>query len=175
MRWWSWAVLSRRSKSRISVYATVASHSSWPTRAKPRIRVFDAHHRAFAFWGGVPMAGIYDNPKTLVDAILVGKERQFNRRFLALMNHSPSRAHCLHAGSRLGEGRSARARWAPCGNGCLPHALQVRPLRGLERLGIASCAARSSGFARIQTRRSARLGRCSRRSAPILAPLHGLI
>jgi transposase len=83
--------------------------------------VFDAHNRAFAAWGGVPLAGIYDNPKTLVDAILVGKERQFNRRFLALMSHSPSRAHCLHTGSRLGEGRSARTRWAPCGNGCLPH------------------------------------------------------
>ena len=49
--------------------------------------VFDAHNRAFATWGGVPVAGIYDNPKTVVDAILVGKERQFNRRFLALMNH----------------------------------------------------------------------------------------
>jgi transposase len=49
--------------------------------------VFDAHNRAFAAWGGVPLAGIYDNPRTLVDAILVGKERQFNRRFLALMNH----------------------------------------------------------------------------------------
>jgi len=49
--------------------------------------VFDAHNRAFASWGGVPGAGICDNPRTLVDAILVGKERQFNRRFLALMNH----------------------------------------------------------------------------------------
>lgn len=49
--------------------------------------VFDAHNRAFAAWGGVPLAGIYDNPKTVVDAILVGKARQFNRRFLALMNH----------------------------------------------------------------------------------------
>lgn len=49
--------------------------------------VFDAHNRAFAAWGGVPSAGIYDNPKTVVDAILVGKDRQFNRRFLALMNH----------------------------------------------------------------------------------------
>src|SRR5512144_1452646 len=49
--------------------------------------VFDAHNRAFAAWGGVPSAGIYDNPKTMVDAILVGKDRQFNRRFLALMNH----------------------------------------------------------------------------------------
>lgn len=49
--------------------------------------VFDAHNRAFATWGGVPVAGIYDNPKTRVDAILVGQDRQFNRRFLALLNH----------------------------------------------------------------------------------------
>ena len=49
--------------------------------------VFDAHNRAFAAWGGVPLAGIYDNPKTVVDVILAGKARQFNRRFLALMNH----------------------------------------------------------------------------------------
>lgn len=49
--------------------------------------VFDAHNRAFAAWGGVPRAGMYDNPKTVVDVILAGKARQFNRRFLALMNH----------------------------------------------------------------------------------------
>ena len=30
---------------------------------------------------------IYDNPKTIVEAIFSGKERQFNRRFLALANH----------------------------------------------------------------------------------------
>lgn len=49
--------------------------------------VFDAHNRAFAAWGGVPRAGMYDNPKTVVDVILAGKARQCNRRFLALMNH----------------------------------------------------------------------------------------
>ena len=49
--------------------------------------VFDAHNRAFAFFGGVPQRLIYDNLKTVVDAILVGKDRQFNRRFLALANH----------------------------------------------------------------------------------------
>ncbi len=43
--------------------------------------------RAFAFFGGVPNRMIYDNLKTVVDALLVGKERQFNRRFLALANH----------------------------------------------------------------------------------------
>ena len=30
---------------------------------------------------------MYDNLKTVVDAVLVGKERRFNRRFLALANH----------------------------------------------------------------------------------------
>jgi len=49
--------------------------------------VFDAHNRAFAFFGGVPERMVYDNPKTIVQAILTGKERQFNRRFLALANH----------------------------------------------------------------------------------------
>lgn len=49
--------------------------------------VFDAHNRAFAFFGGVPNRMIYDNPKTIVDAIFSGKERRFNRRFLALASH----------------------------------------------------------------------------------------
>jgi transposase len=45
--------------------------------------VLDAHSRAFAFFGGVPVRMIYDNLKTVVDTILVGKDRQFNRRFMA--------------------------------------------------------------------------------------------
>lgn len=49
--------------------------------------VFDAHNRAFAFFGGVPQRMVYDNLKAVVDAILVGKERRFNRRFMALANH----------------------------------------------------------------------------------------
>jgi len=49
--------------------------------------VLDAHNRAFAFFGGVPKRMIYDNLKTVVDTILVGKERHFNRRFMALANH----------------------------------------------------------------------------------------
>ena len=50
-------------------------------------QVFDAHNRAFAFFGGVPRRGIYDNLKTCVDAVLRGKERAFNARFLQLCNH----------------------------------------------------------------------------------------
>ena len=49
--------------------------------------VFDAHARAFAFFGGVPTRGIYDNMKTAVDAVFTGKERVFNRRFLIMTDH----------------------------------------------------------------------------------------
>ncbi len=49
--------------------------------------LFDAHNRAFAFFGGVPQKMIYDNLKAVVQAILVGKERRFNLRFMALANH----------------------------------------------------------------------------------------
>ena len=58
--------------------------------AYPRERqemVFDAHARSFEFLGGIPRRGIYDNMKTAVDAIFVGKERRYNQRFLAMCNH----------------------------------------------------------------------------------------
>ena len=49
--------------------------------------VFEAHSRAFEFLGGVPRRGIYDNMKPAVDAIFVGRERRYNRRFLVMCNH----------------------------------------------------------------------------------------
>ena len=49
--------------------------------------VFDAHNRAFAFFGGVPQRMVYDNLKAVVETIFTGKERQFNRRFMVLANH----------------------------------------------------------------------------------------
>jgi transposase len=49
--------------------------------------VMDAHTQAFAFFGGVCRRGIYDNMKTVVTKILLGKERTFNPRFLALAAH----------------------------------------------------------------------------------------
>jgi transposase len=49
--------------------------------------VFDAHARAFAFFGGVCTRRIYDNMTTAVDAVFLGKERKFNRRFLQMCNH----------------------------------------------------------------------------------------
>jgi transposase len=59
-------------------------------RAYPRETqemVFDAHERAFRFFGGACTRGIYDNMKTAVDAIFAGKERRFNRRFAQMCSH----------------------------------------------------------------------------------------
>ena len=49
--------------------------------------VFDAHDKAFEFYGGVCRRGIYDNMKTAVEAIFVGKARIYNRRFLQMCSH----------------------------------------------------------------------------------------
>ncbi len=59
-------------------------------RAYPRESqemVFDAHDKAFAFFEGTCRRGIYDNMKTAVETILVGKERQYNRRFQQMCAH----------------------------------------------------------------------------------------
>ncbi len=49
--------------------------------------VLDAHVRAFEFFGGSCRKGIYDNLKTVVTKILMGKGRTFNRRFQNLASH----------------------------------------------------------------------------------------
>jgi transposase len=49
--------------------------------------VFDAHDKAFEFFGGACQRGIYDNMKTAVEAIFVGKARKYNRRFLQMCSH----------------------------------------------------------------------------------------
>ena len=59
-------------------------------RAYPRETqemVFDAHERAFGFFKGACARGIYDNMKTAVETIFVGKDRQYNRRFLQMCSH----------------------------------------------------------------------------------------
>jgi transposase len=49
--------------------------------------VFDAHIRAFKFFGGTPVRGIYDNMKTAVQKVLKGKDRQWNVKFEHLCAH----------------------------------------------------------------------------------------
>ena len=59
-------------------------------RAYPRASqemVFDAHDRAFRLFQGACRRGIYDNMKTAVQTVLIGKERAFNRRFVQMCGH----------------------------------------------------------------------------------------
>jgi hypothetical protein len=52
-----------------------------------RSTVFDAHEQAFAFFRGTCRRGVYDNMRTAVAAVFIGKDRQFARGFLQ---------HCAH-------------------------------------------------------------------------------
>jgi len=59
-------------------------------RAYPRESqemVFDAHDRAFRLFHGACQRGIYDNMKTAVETVFIGKDRAFNRRFAQMCGH----------------------------------------------------------------------------------------
>ena len=66
-------------------------HSRMPfVRVYPRESqemVFDAHDKAFAFFKGACARGVYDNMKTAVSQILVGKDRVWTRRFQQMCGH----------------------------------------------------------------------------------------
>src|SRR5258708_15121143 len=49
--------------------------------------VFDAHDKAFRFYGGVCRRGIYHNMKTAVAAIFVGKARRHKLHLLQMWSH----------------------------------------------------------------------------------------
>jgi len=49
--------------------------------------VMEAHIQAHGFFGGLCERGIYDNPKTIVQSIGKGKEREYNRKFMQLASH----------------------------------------------------------------------------------------
>ena len=59
--------------------------SAYPTQSHEML--FDAHTRAFRAFGGIPRRGIYDNMKTAVDKVGVGKRRIVNTRFAAMAAH----------------------------------------------------------------------------------------
>jgi hypothetical protein len=66
--------------------------------------VFDAHDRAFTLFKGTCGRGIYDNMKTAVEIVFVGKDRRYNRRFSQMCSHylvDPSPAHRHRAGRRV--------------------------------------------------------------------------
>ena len=74
--------------------------------------VFEAHERAFRFFGGVCRRGIYDNMKTAVSTVFVGKKRDYNRRFQEMCSHhlvTRAGACGVHARGWLGEGAGREA------------------------------------------------------------------
>ncbi len=58
---------------------------AYPTQSHEML--FDAHARGFRVFGGIPKRGIYDNMKTAVDRVGVGKRRIVNTRFAAMSAH----------------------------------------------------------------------------------------
>src|SRR5580693_8482962 len=64
---------------------TAACCSCGPIPA--RRRRWCSHDRAFALFKGACQRGIYDNMKTAVETIFVGKGRLYNRRFLQMCSH----------------------------------------------------------------------------------------
>ena len=89
---WSedWAVLGGE-RVKLQAAHTKLSHSkAFIVRAYPlqtHEMLFDALTQAFRVLGGVPQRGIFDNMKTAVDRIGVGKARQVNARFAAIASH----------------------------------------------------------------------------------------
>ena len=49
--------------------------------------LFDMHNRAFAFFKGTCVRRIYDNMKTVVETVFVGKDHVFNRNFLQMCGY----------------------------------------------------------------------------------------
>ncbi|MGY4367899.1 transposase [Bradyrhizobium sp. LB1.3] len=105
-------------------------------RAYPRETqemVFDAHDRAFALFKGTCTRGIYDNMKTAVETIFVGKGRLYNRRFLQMCSHYLVDPVACTPSVGLGEGAGREPGRA--GQGTLLHAAAaVQKPRRVKRL-----------------------------------------
>jgi hypothetical protein len=91
------------------------------------------------FFKGTCTRGIYDNMKTAVETVFIGKDRQFNRRFLRMCGHylvEPTA--CTPASA----GRRDRSRTRPGGARAFLHAAAAGgELRGAERLALDRCVA----------------------------------
>jgi len=99
--------------------------------------VFDAHDRAFALFKHLHPR-IYDNMKTAVETIFVGKGRLYNRRFCRCAV-TICRSDRLHAGVGLGEGQvETRSGWS--GSASSRHAA-VQKTRRVKRWLLDKCIA----------------------------------
>ena len=126
--------------------------------------VFDAHDKAFRFYGGVCRRGIYDNMKTAVEAIFVGKARQYNRRFLQMCSHHLIEpVACTPASgwekgqveNQVGNLRDQMFRPKP----------RVKSLDRIECVAGRSVHRLCTAAPSIRSSKTGRSGRCSRRNA----------
>ena len=89
---WSedWAMVGGK-RVKLQAAHTKLSHSKAfvirAYRLQTHEMLFDALAEAFRVLGGVPRRGIFDNMRTAVDRIGVGKARQVNARFTAMASH----------------------------------------------------------------------------------------
>jgi transposase len=89
---WSedWAIIGNE-RTKLQVAHTKLSYSrAFIVRAyllQTHEMLFDAHNHAFRVFSGVPRRGIYDNMKTAIDKVGLGKARDVNARFLAMASH----------------------------------------------------------------------------------------
>jgi len=89
---WSedWAVIGGERVKLQAAHFKLCYSRAFCVRAYPlqtHEMLFDAHSHAFRVLGGVPRRGIYDNMRTAVDRVGIGKKREINTRFAAMAAH----------------------------------------------------------------------------------------
>lgn len=131
--------------------------------------VFDAHDKAFAFFRGTCTRGIYDNMKTAVEAVFVGKERLYNRRFLQMCSHYLVQPVACTPASGWEKGQVENQVGLVRERFFTPR-LRVKSLEELNVWLLDKCVAyaKAHNHPEQATRRS---GRCSRPSAAVSFPM----
>jgi transposase len=143
-------------------------------RAYPRETqemVFDAHDRAFAFFRGACTRGIYDNMKTAVDAIFIGRDRRYNRRFAQMCGHYLVEPEACTPASGLEKGQVENQVGVVRERFFTPR-LRFKTLEDLNGWLADKCVAYAKAIG-IPNRASARSGRCLKRSASASSPMPG--
>jgi transposase len=107
---WSedWAVIAgERTKLQIAHFKLCHSRAFMVRayRLQTHEMLFDAHQHGFALLGGIARRGIYDNMKTAVDKVGVGKARDINARFAAMVSHYLFQAEFCNPASGWEKGR----------------------------------------------------------------------
>ncbi|CCD87245.1 conserved hypothetical protein; putative integrase, catalytic region [Bradyrhizobium sp. ORS 285] len=141
-------------------------------RAYPRESqemVFDAYDRAFALFKGACRCGIYNNMKTAVETIFVGKDRQYNRRFLQNYSHHLVEPVACTPASGWEEGQVenqvglVRERFST-------HRLRFRSYEELNAWLLDKCIAYAKAHRHLELAEQT-IWRCSRPNAPSSSPM----